>query len=262
MDNFLIVANENKRDADKITSVIRDYLLTRGHHVTEDPASAACVLVLGGDGTMLRTAARYAHLDVPFLGINLGNLGFLAEVDRDHIEAALERLIADEYEIERRMMLQGVIGSGGEGATALNDIVIAAYRSVQLIYFDLYVNGLKLSSYVADGMIISTPTGSTGYNLSAGGPIALPGAGAILLTPLCAHSIRSRSIILAADDEVVIEIGRAKNGGLQEAEAVFDGHHRVGMATGDLITISKSAKTTAIVKLSKTSFLEVLRAKL
>jgi NAD+ kinase len=133
---------------------------------------------------------------------------------------------------------------------------------MQLIYFDLYVNGLMLSSYVADGMIVSTPTGSTGYNLSAGGPIVEPRAEVILLTPLCSHSMRTRSIILSPDDDVMIEISAGKYGEEQKVAAIFDGHARLPMKTGDRIKITKSDKTTSILKLSKTNFLEILKQKL
>jgi len=256
MTNFYIVTNELKDKDFEITGQIRDYLESNGKFVCDKPDSADCVLVLGGDGTLLRAAGELAHLNIPFLGINMGNLGFLAEVDRGHIESALDKIINGEYIIEKRMMLDG-----GENS-ALNDVVIIGNKSMQLIYFDLYVNGLKLTNYVADGMVVSTPTGSTGYNLSAGGPIIEPRADMILLTPLCAHSMRSRSIILSSDDEVVIEITKGKNDEEQAVDAVFDGHKRILMKTGDRIRITKSEKSTSIIKISELNFFEILKQKL
>jgi NAD+ kinase len=263
MNNFHIITNKTKDQDQKITNYIRSFLESRGKICTDTLSQIDCVLVLGGDGTLLRAAGELAHLNAPFLGVNLGNLGFLAEVDKNHIERALMQIIAGDYTIEKRMMLAGVINEHtSKHNNALNDIVIAGHKSMQLIYFNLYVNGLMLSSYVADGMIISTPTGSTGYNLSAGGPLIEPRAQAILLTPICAHSMRSRSIILSPDDEVMIEIAAGKQDERQTVEVIFDGHSRLEMETGDCVKVTKSEKTTSIIKLSKTNFFEILKQKL
>ena len=262
MVNFHIITNDLKDHDLAITKKVKAYLEKHGKEITADPAFIDCVLVLGGDGTLLRAAVEWAHLKVPFLGINLGNLGFLAEVEKDHIMLALEKIIHGDYTTEKRMMLDGITSDLEFISSALNDIVIIGCESMQLIYFDLYVNGLKLTNYVADGMIISTPTGSTGYNLSAGGPIMEPRADAILLTPLSAHSMRSRSVVLSSDDEVVVKITKGKNGEEQEVFAVFDGHQRVIMKTGDDIKITKSVKTTSFIKLSKLNFFEMLKQKL
>jgi NAD+ kinase len=263
MNNFYIVTNETKDENQAVTRQIKDFLSSRGKSVSDAPEEVDCILVLGGDGTMLRAATDLAHVEAPFLGINLGKLGFLAEVDKDHIEPALEQLIADNYSIEKRMMLDGVVNERDDSRhSALNDVVIAGKKSMQLIYFDLYVNGLMLASYGADGMIVSTPTGSTGYNLSAGGPLVEPNAEAFLLTPVCSHSLHSRSIVLAPKEEVAFEIGIGKYGETQEVEAIFDGRGRLAMKSGDRLRITKSGRTTAIVKLSKTNFLEILKQKL
>ena len=256
MTKFYIVTNELKDQNLEITKQIGDYLQKRDRIVTKNPNEADCVLVLGGDGTLLRSAVCFAYLNIPFLGINLGNLGFLAEVDREHIESALEKVLRGEFTTEKRMMLDGA------GNSALNDIVLIGQTSMKLIYFDLYVNGLKLTNYVADGMVVSTPTGSTGYNLSAGGPIVEPRADVILLTPLSAHSMRSRSIILSSDDEVMMEITRGKNGEEQTVDAVFDGHKRIVMKTGEQIKITKSEQSTSIIKISELNFFEILKQKL
>lgn len=282
MDHFYVITNPAK-DADlKVTHFIRDYLIKRGKTCVIDTGGdnkrqegytdqsrvdtkTECIIVLGGDGTLLQAAADLADMDIPFLGINLGTLGFLAEVNVSETEAALNRLIQNKYEIEKRMML---CGSGPintfrqEEARALNDIVITRKGSLQIINFNIYVNGQFLHRYHADGVIVATPTGSTGYSLSAGGPIVEPRANLILVSPVCPHSMQSRSIVLSSEDVVMIELeaGREENG--REVEAIFDGSHKIPLEAGDRVEIRKSRKTTGIIKLSQMSFLEALHKKM
>lgn len=282
MDHFYVITNPAK-DADlKVTHFIRDYLIKRGKTCVIDTGGdnkrqegytdqsrvdtkTECIIVLGGDGTLLQAAADLADMDIPFLGINLGTLGFLAEVNVSETEAALNRLIQNKYEIEKRMML---CGSGPintfrqEEARALNDIVITRKGSLQIINFNIYVNGQFLHRYHADGVIVATPTGSTGYSLSAGGPIVEPRANLILVSPVCPHSMQSRSIVLSSEDVVMIELeaGREENG--WEVEAIFDGSHKIPLEAGDRVEIRRSRKTTGIIKLSQMSFLEALHKKM
>lgn len=282
MEHFYVITNPTKDAELKTAHSIREYLVGQGKTCIVDMGTKRpdkegytykeqvspdvdCVIVLGGDGTLLQAVIDLAERDIPFLGINLGTLGFLAEVNKSGIEDALEKLIHDDYEIEKRMMLlgksydeQGV----KDTARALNDIVITRKGSLQIINFNIYVNGELLHRYHADGMIISTPTGSTGYNLSAGGPIVEPKANLILLSPICPHSMHSRSIVLSSEDMITVEIESGRDGELQEVEAIFDGSHRVALRTGEKIEIRKSKKTTGIVKLSQVSFLEVLHRKM
>ena len=174
-------------------------------------------------------------------------------------------LLIDDYVLDERIMLQGRIVTK-EGikdiSPALNDISITRCGSLQIIALKIYVNGQFLCRWNADGIIISTPTGSTGYNMSAGGPIVEPGANLILLTPICAHTLNARSIILRAEDIVEIEIDSGHNGRLLQVEANSDGNERISMETGDKIFISKADNTTKIIKLSKVSFLEILNKKM
>ena len=144
----------------------------------------------------------------------------------------------------------------------MNDIVISRCGSLQILKFHIYVNGQFLNTYSADGMIVATPTGSTGYNMSAGGPIVEPGARLLLLTPICPHTLNTRSIVLSAEDEIVIEIPEGRDGHEQSVEANFDGSHKVTLKTGDRIEISKAVKTTGILKLNTESFLTVLHKKM
>ena len=203
--------------------------------------------------------------EIPLLGVNLGTLGYLAEVEIGNIETALDKLLRDEYTREARMMLSGGVFREGRNVVhdfALNDIVISRCGSLQILHFHIYVNGRFLNGYGADGMIVATPTGSTGYNMSAGGPIVEPGASLLLLTPICPHTLNTRSIVLAPDDEVVIEIPEGRENCVQKVEASFDGSHRVILQTGDKIVIKKASKTTEILKLNTESFLEVLHKKM
>ena len=233
--------------------------------ITRVSEDTDCVIVLGGDGTLLQAAADLGDRDIPFLGINLGTLGFLAEVNVSDIEEALDQLIRDDFLIEKRMMLLGKSYAGEEKldeTRALNDIVITRKGSLQIIYFNIYVNGQFLHRYHADGIIVATPTGSTGYNLSAGGPVVEPKASLILISPICPHSMQNRSIVLSPDDTVTIEIEKSRDGSEQEVEAIFDGSHKVALRTGNKLIIKKSERTTGIVKLSQMSFLEILHRKM
>ncbi len=163
------------------------------------------------------------------------------------------------------MMLSGGVFREGKCVVrdyALNDIVISRRGSLQVLHFHIYVNGRFLNGYVADGMIVATPTGSTGYNMSAGGPIVEPGASLLLLTPICPHTLNTRSIVLSPEDEVVIEIPEGRENCVQTVEASFDGSHRVILNTGDKIIIQKASKTTEILKLNTESFLEILHKKM
>ncbi|MDY2700137.1 MAG: NAD(+)/NADH kinase [Suilimivivens sp.] len=282
MEHFYVITNPTKDAELKTAHFIRDYLTDRGKTCIVDMGTKRidregytykeqvsldidCIIVLGGDGTLLQAATDLADREIPFLGVNFGTLGFLAEINKNGIEDALEKLIDDDCEIEKRMMLCG--RSYGrhnikDEARALNDIVITRKGSLQIINFNIYVNGQFLHRYHADGMIASTPTGSTGYNLSAGGPIVEPKANLILLSPICPHSMHSRSIVLSSDDTVIVEIESGRDGEEQEVEAIFDGCHKVELRTGEKIEIQKSDRTTGIVKLSQASFLEVLHRKM
>ncbi len=272
MKHFCIYTNRYKDKDFATTEKVRRFLSGKGIECTvkkdeQDaiPEETDCILVLGGDGTMLQ-AVRETHSRkrIPLLGINLGRLGYLTEVEPDGLEAALEQLLLGDYDLESRMMLNGTVyRKSGESANgwALNDIVISKTESQQVISFLLYVNRKLLNRYLADGMIVTTPTGSTGYNLSAGGPIVEPGARLIVVTPICPHTMNQRSIVLSPEDEVVIEIPAGREGQVQYAAASFDGC-AVKLKTGDAVRIVRSERTTDFIKLGKAGFLEVLHKKM
>ena len=271
MKKFGIVINETKDPDMTVTNRISSYLESRGAScITLKDArdlyeDVDCMLVLGGDGTMLQASSGIAGKNIPMIGVNLGTLGYLAEMELDNLEEALEQLICNEYALGERIMLQGRIERKDcveELSPALNDITISRCGPLRIVPLKIFVNGQFLCKWKADGIIVSTPTGSTGYNMSAGGPIVEPEAKLIVITPVCAHTSNARSIILKAEDCVEIEIDNGHNGSILQLEANSDGSGRIPMETGDRIIISKAENTTKIVKLSKESFLEILHKKM
>lgn len=267
MNKFYVITNKSKDVTLEITERIKTYLESKGKMcvLAENglslPKDTDCVLVLGGDGTLIRAARELHSYDVPILGINMGTLGYLTEVEVQNIEAAIDQLISDEPMVEARMMLKGTLGNRFEDI-ALNDIVLTRLGSLRIIRFNIYVNGELLNTYQADGVIVSTPTGSTGYNLSAGGPIVEPTASMIVITPICSHALNTSSIVLSADDEIVLEVAQGRDGEIEEAGVSFDGDRNIEVHTGDRIVIQKAEETTKLLKLSKVSFLETLRKKM
>ena len=271
MKHFLIYTNTHKDKNLVTTRHIREYLETKGQRVTvwSDEESAAenvdCMIVLGGDGTVLQAARETKHLRIPIIGVNLGTLGYMTEIETDGLEEALDRLMTGDYQQESRMMLNGraFLSEGRtEEGWALNDIVISRKGSLQIIKFNIYVNGQFLHNYDADGVIVTTPTGSTGYNLSAGGPLVEPQAKLIVVTPICPHTLNQRSIILSPEDVIEIEILQGREGRMQTVEANFDGSHVITLSTGDRVRIVKSEESTEFIRLNSVSFLEVLHKKM
>ena len=273
MKRFFLITNEAKDPQGVFTKKIADVIEKRGGEAVcvanekqaleaQGEAGVDCALVLGGDGTLLRAARNITDSRIPLLGINLGTLGYLAEVESACAEEAIEKLLADEFVREERMMLTGRMAGALEEQYALNDIVISRCGSLQILNVRIYVNDRFLNDYCADGVIVATPTGSTGYNLSAGGPIVEPSARLLLLTPICPHTLNTRSIVFSPEDEITVEIPKGKDGHEQVVEANFDGSHKVIMRTGDSIMIRKALKTTGILKLNTESFLAVLHKKM
>ena len=283
MDKFYIITNNDKDKDFQITNEIVSYLKKNGkkcqvqqaerklegaYNYTNPeliPEGTQCILVLGGDGTLLQAARDVVYRKIPMLGINLGTLGFLAEVDRQSIHAALDKLIADDYEIEERMMLTGTVWHGDKiigQDIALNDIVIGREGPLRVVRFKNYVNEVYLNSYNADGIIIATPTGSTGYSLSCGGPIVSPNAAMTLMTPIAPHTLNTRSIIFPEEDVITVELGEGRRQVQEQGLASFDGDTEIPIVTGDRIVIQKASASVKILKLNHLSFVEVLRQKM
>lgn len=280
MKKFFVITNLNKDKNLEITKKIQSYLELKGAKCqifSEDlsleetrckediPFDTECVMVLGGDGTMLQAARENQNSDIPMIGINMGTKGYLTEIEVGSLESAIDSLILDEYHIESRMMLDGVVCKAGEKKQpmcALNEIAITRKGSLAVIHYNVYVNGKLLKVYSGDGIMVSTPTGSTGYNLSAGGPIASPQSELMLITPICPHTFNTRTVILSPNDVVEIEIADGRDGKAQEVEVNFDGNYKENIYSGDRVVIKKATATTKIVKLSEESFLEVLHSKM
>ena len=284
MDKFYIITNRDKDQNLRFTEEIVQYLKEHGkkcqvqqaerrvegeYHYTDPaliPEDTQCILVLGGDGTLLQAARDVVHREIPMLGINLGTLGFLAEIDKTSIYTALDKLFADDYEIEERMMLTGTVWRGDKITgqdVALNDIVISRVGPpLRVIGFNNYVKDGYLNAYNADGIIIATPTGSTGYSLSCGGPIISPNAAMTVMTPIAPHTLNTRSIIFPEDDVITVELGEGRRQIQENGLASFDGDVEVPMSTGDRIVIKKASVSVKILKLNHLSFVEVLRQKM
>ena len=284
MDKFYIITNRDKDQNLRFTEEIVQYLKEHGkkcqvqqaerrvegeYHYTDPaliPEDTQCILVLGGDGTLLQAARDVVHREIPMLGINLGTLGFLAEIDKTSIYTALDKLFEDDYEIEERMMLTGTVWRGDKITgqdVALNDIVISRVGPpLRVIGINNYVNDGYLNSYNADGIIIATPTGSTGYSLSCGGPIISPNAAMTVMTPIAPHTLNTRSIIFPEDDVITVELGEGRRQIQENGLASFDGDVEVPMSTGDRIVIKKASVSVKILKLNHLSFVEVLRQKM
>lgn len=286
MKRFCVITNRDKEDSNSKAVYIQEYLEQKGgkclilenrrvisegvlHYTEADkiPEETECVLVLGGDGTMIQAAIDLVHSKLPILGINMGTVGFLTEVEPQNLERALDLMLQDKYTIENRIMLResSVTPTGtssGKACYALNDVVLSKRGDCRLITIKVYINDELADIYRADGLIISTPTGSTGYNLSAGGPVMVPDTEATVITPICAHSLNKRSLVVSARDRIVLELGQTKDFQEDEAVLVVDGRTVRGLSTGDRLEVLVPEDQTRIVKLSGVSFYKKMRDKL
>ena len=285
MNTFYIITNHHKDEKLEVTRQIQEYLEKHGKtcfiqreaksgadeadykftNAAEIPENVECVLVLGGDGTLIQAARDTIRRNIPLLGFNFGTLGFLAEIEKENMYTALDKLMNDEFYLESRMMLTGTVYRNGHPVTtdiALNDIVLNRSGALRTINYEIYVNGDFLYSCPADGIIISTPTGSTGYNLSARGPIVSPSSSMILITPICSHSLTSSSIVLSAEDQVTVKMGPGRKNANEAAVVTFDGAHSANLIIGDYVEITQAKEVTRLVKISKKSFVETVRKKM
>lgn len=280
MKSFLLITNNQKDKDMSVTDSVCNYLIkekgkqvktfvpvNREYEISKEQlAGVDCVIVLGGDGTILRVAKKIVKSGLPIVGINMGHLGYLADIDKGNVFSALDALCSGEYTTQNRMMLSGrVLRDGKELCCldALNDIVITRGGSMQILNFEVSVNGKMLKAYRADGVILATPTGSTAYNLSSGGPIVEPGADMTLVTPIAPHTMLSRSIILKAEDEIEVSILPPHDLNVDQLiEVYFDGIERLKLEVGDKVVVTKSEMTTTLIRISSASFLETLYEKM
>ena len=222
-----------------------------------DPESISILVTMGGDGSILRIAHQYSELNAAILGINLGHLGFMADVQLSNLIPSLEDFINGNYSIQKRMIIDGT-SNRSHSFFAINDCVLHRARNPSLVEIAIYVNDLLLSYFQADGVIVATPTGSTAYSLAAGGPILSPEMDAFVLTPICPHTISYRPIVIHPHQKIRIEY-ISKNFPM---EFITDGLHRFEMSPNDSVTLKKSAKTFKLVSLKKRDYFSTLREKL
>lgn len=284
MDHFLIITNKEKDIDFLVTKQIVAYIEKAGKTAALSNVSSVreasdpvivpelidCAIVLGGDGTIIQTANDLMPHDIPILGVNLGTLGFLAEIEKHNVLEALDRLFRDDYRIENRIMIEGDFlysskqtqEAEGTKGYALNDVVITRKGFSRIISLGIYVNDELVDNFMGDGVIVSTPTGSTAYNLSAGGPIVIPKASVMVITPICPHSLSPRSIVVSAEDTIRVVVGKSKK--TQDAEAIvsFDGKQGIDLGTDDAVLIRKAKYSTKLIKLNRTGIYEILRSKL
>lgn len=219
------------------------------------------IVALGGDGTILNVARLCAPFNTPIFAVNLGHLGFLTEVDVNEVFVSLDKIYKEEYTVEKRMMLEAnVVKNDMEviNFRALNDIVITRGAFSRMARINVYVNNNYVDTYLADGVIIATPTGSTAYSLSAGGPIVYPTVEVIIITPICPHTLYSRSIIVSRDDVLRLEISEEN----QDLMITTDGQQGYKLDYKDIIYIKKSNEYTNLIKVKNTNFFDLLRDKL
>ena len=284
MKKFALLTNYSKDKRLVYTRMIKTYITENGgsywipryisepdkdgdqrYDFSDMPGDIECVLVLGGDGTLLQAARELLQRHIPLLGINLGTLGFLTSAEKSELPKCLDSVLDDSCSIDERMMLEGVAYHGSEKIQmniALNDVIIARAGFSRLVELKIYVNGELLSIYNADGIIVSTPTGSTGYSLSAGGPIIFPQTDVIVITPICPHSLQARSLVVSGEDRIMIEIGRRRKTQKEEAMVTFGGRSAQELETGDRIEIYKAQETTQLIRLKGRSFYQVLQNKI
>jgi NAD+ kinase len=275
-----IISMPRKEEIRAVVPRLREWLESRGVQVLLDPETAACggpgakesareelarradfLIVLGGDGTLLAVARLLAERQVPILAVNLGRLGFLTSVTLDEMYPLLEQVLAGKHQIGERMMLEAEVLRGGqvvERQRALNEAVLTKSDLARIIDFDLYVDGDFVGRYRADGVIVSTPTGSTAYSLSAGGPILYPLLQAFVITPICPHMLTNRPLVVPESARVEIDFVASD----EVVHLTLDGQVGIELKPGDHIRIGKSPAGVLLVRPPKKTYFEILRNKL
>jgi NAD+ kinase len=232
-----------------------------GVQKTQLAQKADVLLILGGDGTMLNAARLAGERGIPILGVNMGGLGFLTEVRLEHLYPSLERVFANEYVLDERLMLGTHIHRHGETVAqgvVLNDVVISKGTLARMIELRIAIQGQFVTNLRGDGLIVSTPTGSTAYSLSAGGPIINPAVRSLILAPICPHTLTHRPLIVPNDVEIEVSLTSKDEG----AMATLDGQVGVAMTQGDTVVLKVSEHRTRLIRFPESSYYGVLREKL
>ena len=267
MKRFLVKTNRDKDKDLKVTDEIKSLLIGKGLITVTDPESDYdCCIVLGGDGTILNAARGLIGRNVPLLGINLGHLGFMSSVEKNEIERAVTLLDEGKYYIEEHMMIAARLVRNGAADSkeylALNDVVVSRLGFSRMISVSTYVNDALANTYYGDGVLVSTPTGSTGYNLSAGGPIVTPEAELMVITPVCPHSLNMRSVVVGAKDRIRIVVDTTRDSYSGKAVMTIDGQEPVELENGDGVEIFRSSMKTRLIRFNERGFFKVLNMKL
>ena len=225
-------------------------------------AKADLILVLGGDGSIISTARRLNNNPIPVIGVNLGKFGFLAEYSLDELKESFKEIITKRLKTSSLMMLDCLINRGARKNgpfIALNDIVITRGSISRMVYFRLFIDGKEITVFGADGVIVSTPVGSTAYSLSAGGPLVSPETQSLIITPICAHTLSMRTLVLPPDSTIELQLA---DGSGQEIILTVDGQVSMYLRQTDRITLRKSKAAFRLVRLGKRNFYETIREKL
>jgi NAD+ kinase len=274
-----IIAKPHHAEAKRVLEQLVPWLAQKGRRVVMDMDTAALLgessgimknrvpeqvdllVVLGGDGTFLSVARLVEGRDVPLLGVNLGGLGFLTEVTQAEVCQALEDIFEGRYGVSERMLLKAHVHRQGERIAeyrALNDVVINKSALARIIDLETYVDGVYVNTFSADGLIISTPTGSTAYNLAAGGPILFPTLGAIILSPICPHTLTNRPVVLPEDVKVEVILKSEK----EDVLLTLDGQVGFALRYEDVVEVRKAQETVKLLEPPHRSYFQVLRTKL
>ena len=278
MKRFCIIANREKDPDGRYTGELAGYLTSKGCSVWtcdpqvpgEDagarfhkvPADTECAIVLGGDGTFLHAARALLGRDIAILGINLGTLGFLTTAEYRGAEEALDRVIGDDFDEVSMIALDLQWGEKHFKSAAMNEIVVARNGISRLIRLQVLVNGAIVSDYLSDGVIISTPTGSTGYSMSAGGPIVQPHARILLITPICPHTMQARPLAVSDEDIITVRVLKGSRSIPEEAFISADGDEVGYLSVGEEITIFKGAATARVLRVGEITFWDRVKSKL
>ncbi|MFH1096866.1 MAG: NAD(+)/NADH kinase [Candidatus Desantisbacteria bacterium] len=274
-----LIVNIKRPDAFRVAREVISFLTKNGDHLVVMDMKAAVameyeklgvdsiemqgvdlILAMGGDGTMLHTVRMIEGKSIPILGINLGSLGFLTEVTEEELYSTLTNILQGHYQIEKRMMLSiKIIRQTSTLATfkALNEAVVAESEIARMINLKVFIDAEYLTTYRADGLIISTPTGSTGYSLAAGGAIVVPRMKVLMLTPVCPHTLTARPMIIPENSKITVEV-------ISSGQSILtiDGQQTYSLEFADRIEIERAAEETCLIKPQQCGFYEVLRNKL
>jgi NAD+ kinase len=280
MKSAAIISKPNKPELERIAPQVTEWLRAHNYQIWVDEESAAYlpgytkvarsqiaeqkpefVIVLGGDGTMLAAARAVAQAGIPILGVNLGTLGFLAEVTVPELSAALQAVVENRCTVETRSMIHCHLMRKGERVAhydAMNDAVVAKSAIARIVQFEIRVNNQFVTRYNADGLIVATPTGSTAYSLAAGGPIVAPDVDAVVITPISPHMLTHRPLVVNDAYEVQVLLNTEQ----EETFLTVDGQVGIPLQHGDVLTCNKSGRKVRLLRLSNRTFFDVLRMKL